>query len=265
MDEQDDRWVSATASALLTAEYEQVPIDALSVRRPGLPLETAYRVQKAAAARRIADGARVVGHKAGVTSRAMQEQMGVDEPDSGVLLDDRVLPTGSTVARCVLMQPRVEAEIAFRLGCDLAGPDVGLDEARAAVKEVFIALEVIDTRFTTWCLTVADSIADNASCARVVTGPMVPLSADMDLAAEQLVVSVDGTAIATGAGCAVLGDPLRALTWLARRLHRSGDSLRAGQLVLAGAVHASLPLEARSTVRAHSLRLRLPPVELHVR
>ncbi|MEV6057569.1 fumarylacetoacetate hydrolase family protein [Streptomyces sp. NPDC052107] len=263
MDAQDDRWIAAMASALLAAEYERVPIDALTVRRPGLPLETAYRVQGAAVARRIAGGARVVGHKAGVTSQAMQEQMGVDEPDSGVLLDDMVLPTGSTLARPVLMQPRVEAEIAFRLGCDLVGANVDLEEARAAVKEVFLALEVIDTRFTSWRITVADSIADNASCARVVTGPMVPLSTDMDLAAERLVVSVDRNAVASGEGRAVLGDPLRALSWLAGRLHRFGDGLRAGQLVLAGAVHASLPLEARSTVCVCSLHL--PPVELHVR
>lgn len=263
MDEQDDRWIAAAASALLTAEYEQAPIDALTVRQPGLALETAYRVQKAAMARRIAGGARLVGHKAGVTSKAMQEQMGVDEPDSGVLLDDMVLPTGSIMARSVLMQPRVEAEIAFRLGCDLAGPNVSEGEARAAVKEVFLALEVIDTRFTSWRITVADSIADNASCARVVTGPMALLSADMDLAAEPLVVSVDGTAVATGEGRAVLGDPLRALIWLAGRLHRFGDGLRAGQLVLAGAVHASLPLNAPCTVHVRSAHL--PLVEMHVR
>ncbi|GAA1520823.1 hypothetical protein GCM10009677_62400 [Sphaerisporangium rubeum] len=189
--------------------------------------------------------------------------MGVDEPDSGVLLNDRVLPTGSTLARCVLMQPRVEAEIAFRLGCDLVGPRVSVEEARAAAKEVFLALEVIDTRFTNWRITVAESVADNASCAWVVTGPMVPLSEAMDLAAEPLVVSVNGTEMAMGEGRAVLGDPLRALTWLSGRLHRFGEGLHAGQLVLAGAVHASLPLEPRTTVRARSPRL--PPVELHVR
>ncbi|GAA2612649.1 2-keto-4-pentenoate hydratase [Streptomyces tubercidicus] len=263
MDELDDRWIAATASALLAAEYERVPIEALTVRRPDLLLDTAYRVQAAAVDRRIAGGARVVGHKAGVTSKAMQEQMGVYEPDSGVLLDDMVLSTGDVLVRSVLMRPRVEAEIAFRLGCDLSGPNVGLDEARAAVKEVFLALEVIDTRFTGWRITVADSIADNASCARVVTGPVVPFSTDMDLAAEPLVVSVNGTAVATGEGRAILDDPLRALVWLAGRLHRFGTGLRAGQLVLAGAVHASLPLEARSTVYARSPHL--PPVELHVR
>lgn len=262
MNEQNERWITAAASALLTAEHEREPIDVLSVRRPKMSLETAYRVQRAAVGRRISGGARVVGHKAGVTSQAMQEQMGVDEPDSGVLLDDMVLPAGSTLARAGLMQPRVEAEIAFRLGCDLAGPSVSVGDARAAVDKMCLALEVIDTRFATWRITVADSIADNASCARVVTGPMVPLRADMDPAAEQLVVSVNGTTVATGEGRAVLGDPLRVLVWLAGRLHRSGDRLRAGQLVLAGAVHASLPLETWSTVRACSPHL--PPVELRV-
>ncbi|MGW4550215.1 2-keto-4-pentenoate hydratase [Streptomyces violaceorubidus] len=262
MDEPDDRWIAATASALLAAEYENVPVEPLTERRPGLPLETAYRIQAATVARRVAAGARVVGHKAGATSKAIQEQAGVDEPDSGVLLDDMVLASGSTGHRSVLMQPRVEAELAFRLGSDLCGPGVALEEARAAVKEVFLALEVIDTRFTGWQITIADSIADNASCARVVTGPMVPLDADMDLAAEPVVVSVNGTAVATGEGRAVLGDPLLVLVWLAGRLHRFGDGLRAGHLVLAGAVHASLPLEAWSTVRARSPHL--PPVELRV-
>jgi 2-keto-4-pentenoate hydratase len=127
---------------------------------------------------------------------------------------------------------------------------------------VFLALEVIDTRFTGWRITVADSIADNASCARVVTGPVVPLDPDVDLADESLVVSVDGAAVVTGEGRAVLGDPFHALVWLADRLARFGAGLKAGDLVLAGAVHASLPLEVDSTVRARSSRL--PPVELRV-
>ncbi|WP_338676013.1 fumarylacetoacetate hydrolase family protein [Streptomyces sp. SCSIO 30461] len=262
MHERDDLWIAAAASALLAAECERVPIDALTLRRPDLPVETAYRVQAATVKRRVAGGARIVGHKAGATSQAIQEQGGVDEPDSGLLLDDMVLPTGSTLPWAVLMQPRVEAEIAFRLGSDLAGPHVSVEEARGAVAEVLLALEVIDTRYSSWQITIADSIADNASCGRVVTGPPVPLVAGMDLAAEPLVVSVNGTAVATGEGRAVLGDPLRVLAWLAGRLHCFGDGLRSGQLVLAGAVHASFPLEAQSTVYARSPHL--PPVELHV-
>ncbi|MGW0315448.1 2-keto-4-pentenoate hydratase [Streptomyces flavidovirens] len=262
MDELRVQWINDEAKALLAAERDRVPVTSLSERRPALALDDAYRVQAAAVARRVADGARVIGHKAGVTSQAMQEQMGADEPDSGVLLDDMLLASGSSVVRIELMQPRVEAEIAFRLGRDLAGPDVDVEAARSAVAEVFLALEVIGTRFTGWQITVADSIADNASCARVVTGPMVPFDPDVDLTAEPLVVSVDGTAVATGEGRAVLGDPFRALVWLAHRLARFGAGLKAGDLILAGAVHASLPLEAASTVRAHAPHL--PPVELRV-
>lgn len=262
MEEWRDRWVDDEAMVLLAAERDRIPVASLTERRPGLALEDAYRVQAAAVARRMAGGARVIGHKAGVTSKAMQEQMGVDEPDSGVLLDGMVLPSGSRLARSELLQPRVEAEIAFRLGRDLAGPDIGLEAVRSAVAGVCLALEVIDTRFTGWQITVADSIADNASCARVVTGPVVAFDQDMDLAAEVLVVSVDGTAVATGEGRAVLGNPFGALVWLARRLARYGARLKGGDLVLAGAVHASLPLEAAATVRARSQHL--PPVELRV-
>ncbi|MFD5268820.1 2-keto-4-pentenoate hydratase [Streptomyces sp. NPDC058335] len=256
------QWINDEATALLAAERDRVPVASLTERWPGLSLDDAYRVQAAAVARRIAGGARVIGHKAGVTSRAMQEQMGVAEPDSGVLLDYMLLPSGSSLARGALMQPRVEAEIAFRLGRDLAGPDIDLEAAQRAVAGVCLALEVIDTRFTSWRITVADSIADNASCARVVTGPVIPLDPDLDLAAESLVVSVDGRAVATGEGRAVLGDPFRALVWLVHRLARFDAGLKAGELALAGAVHASLPLDVASTLRAHSPHL--PPLELLV-
>ncbi|MGW5682299.1 2-keto-4-pentenoate hydratase [Nonomuraea sp. NPDC003754] len=251
------------AACLLAAERSRVPVAPLTAQPPGLTLREAYRIQAAAVARRVAGGARVVGHKVGVTSQAMQNQMGVDEPDSGVLLDDMVLPSGSELVRGDFLTPRVEAEIAFRLGHDLKGP-VTLEAAKEAVSQVFLALEVIDTRFSSWRIALADSIADNASCARVVTGAMVPLDPAWDLAAEQLVVSIDGRIVATGEGRDVLGDPFRPLVWLADRLSKvtSSCGLQAGDLVLAGAVHASLPLNAGTTVRA--VAPHLPPVHLRV-
>ena len=265
MDEPGRRWTAA-ATSLLTAQRCRVPLAPLTTQPAGLTLEDAYRIQAAAVAFRVADGARIVGHKVGVTSQAMQEQMGVDEPDSGVLLDDMVLPGGSELHRADFLLPRMEAEIAFRLGHDLAGPDVTLAAAKAAVSEVFLALEVIDTRFTSWRIALADSVADNASCARVVTGNMVCLDPAWDLAAEHLVVSVDDTAVASGEGRAVLGDPFRPLVWLAQRLNGLGGELgcglRAGDLVLAGAVHASLPLDVATTVRVDAPHL--PAVHLHV-
>ncbi|MGP3990781.1 2-keto-4-pentenoate hydratase [Streptomyces sp. 3N207] len=263
MDERRSQW-SCVSAALLAAERSRVPVAPLTGQGGGLALEDAYRIQAVSVERRVAAGARVVGHKAGVTSRAMQEQMGVDEPDSGVLLDDMVLPSGGELPLGEFLAPRVEAEIAFRLGRDLKGSGVTLEAARHAVSHVFLALEVIDTRFASWRICVADSIADNASCARIVTGPMVPLEPTWDLAAEQLVVSVNGQAVATGEGRAVLGDPFRSLAWLADRLSHISASrgLRAGDLMLPGAVHASIPLQAGATVRARAPHL--PPVQLRI-
>lgn len=235
----------------------------LSKRPGGLELEEAYRIQGKSVARRLTEGAHMVGHKVGLTSQAMQEQMGLSEPDSGVLLNDMVLPDNSVLEQSAFLAPRVEAEVAFRLGCDLFGPHVDVQDARDAVSHVFLALEVIDTRFGNWSISVADSIADNASCARVVTGAMVPLDPTWDLAAEQITVSVNGHDLAKGEGRALLGNPFNPLVWLATRLYNiNATGLRAGDLILAGAVHASLPAQKGTTVQARAAHL--PPVRLHV-
>ncbi|WP_199550163.1 2-keto-4-pentenoate hydratase [Streptomyces sp. N35] len=256
------QWIGDAARALLDAERDRIPVPTLSGTRPDFDLEDAYRVQAAVIAQRISAGSRVVGHKAGATSKAMQEQMGVDEPDSGVLLDDMRVPTGAPLVRKDLLLPRVEAEIAFTLGRDLSGPDVTMADAQGAVSEVCLALEVIDTRYSSWHITVADSIADNASCARFVTGPLIPRDPAVDLAAETLVVSINGQAVVTGEGRAVLGNPYRPVVWLARRLAAHGGGLKAGDLILAGSVHASIPLDGTCIVRVHSAHL--PAAELRV-
>src|SRR5262249_3956379 len=159
-------------------------------------------------------------------------------------------PSGSELLRGDFLAPQVEAEIAFRLGRDRTGTDVTLEVAKEAVSEAFVVLEGIDTRFASWRIGLADSIADNASSARVVTGAMLPLDPACDLAAERLVVTIDGKIVATGEGRAVLGDPFLPLVWLADRLSSvtSSGGLRAGDLVLVGAVHASLPLHGGTTV-----------------
>ncbi|MGW5679853.1 2-keto-4-pentenoate hydratase [Streptomyces sp. NPDC003860] len=254
-------WWVREAERLLFAERARVPLELLSRRRPGIALEDAYRVQRAGAALREGSGARVVGHKVGLTSRAMQEQAGIDEPDSGVLLDVMAVPDGGTVRMGELMAPRVEAEIAFRLGTRLSGTGVEEAEAWAAVAEVFLALEVIDSRFPLAGITLADSVADNAACARfVLGGGVAPLA---DLSAEELVLRVDGAQEEGGRGWAVLGDPVRSLVWLARRLAFWGEELAPGDVVLAGAVHSSVPLRPGTTVSASSPRL--PAVSVHVR
>ncbi|CAL9677649.1 2-hydroxyhexa-2,4-dienoate hydratase (plasmid) [Actinosynnema sp. ALI-1.44] len=256
-----DQWITEEARLLAAAGRDRRAVAPLAARRSGVTLADAYRVQAVGVGLRVACGARPVGHKVGLTSQAMQAQMGVAEPDSGVLLDEMVVPDGGELRAEQFLAPRVEAEIAFRLGEDLRG-DVDTAAARGAVEQVLLALEVIDTRFGIWRIGLVDSVADNASCARVVAGAAVDL-ADLEPADEQVVLDVDGVPAATGVGRAVLGDPFAALVWLARRLDEVGGGLRAGDLVLAGAVHASVELRAGTEVRAHCPHL--PAVRLRVR
>ncbi|MEV0442934.1 fumarylacetoacetate hydrolase family protein [Streptomyces spectabilis] len=249
------------ARRLRRAETTRQPASLLSHRQPAILLDDAYRIQWHGTALRVAEGARVVGHKVGLTSAAMQEQFGIDQPDSGLLLDymavarDRVLPLGD------LLVPRVEGELAFRLGTDLSGTDVSERVIHDAVADTFLALEVIDSRYGFEGLTLADSVADNAACGRFVLGAAVP-GLVPELGGEHLTLTVDGMVAACGFGRAVLGDPIRSLVWLVQRLAVFGTGLRAGDVVLAGSVHASLPLGAGQTVVVGSPRL--PQAVLHV-
>ncbi|MBV9143596.1 MAG: hypothetical protein JO115_22225 [Pseudonocardiales bacterium] len=254
-------WQMDEAQRLYHAERCRVPEALVSCRRNGLALEDAYRVQWCGVALRVREGARVLGHKVGLTSQAMQHQVGIDTPDSGILLDYMVVAPGEALRAAELLSPRIEAEIAFRLGRDLCGADVVEDAARGAVAEVFLALEVIDSRFHLEGITLADSVADNAGCARFVLGDAVPMPS-WDLRAERLIVCSGVTPVAVGEGRDVFGDPIRSIVWLARRLADFGAGLKAGDVVLAGAVHESIPVPAGKTVSVSSPRL--PPVNLHV-
>ncbi|MEU8540887.1 fumarylacetoacetate hydrolase family protein [Streptomyces sp. NPDC048717] len=249
-------WIGREALALFHAERAAVSVDALTARRPDVDLADAYQIQRTGTAFRIAAGARPIGHKVGLTSEAMRQQMGIDDPDSGILLDYMAVPSGGTVDTTALVSPLVETEFAFRLGKDLAGADIAA--ARAAVSEVMVALEVIDTRYRGQQLTLADSIADNAACARIVTGPAVPFCSGLDLPERLLTLRIGGTPAASGMGREVLGDPLAAIAWLARRLAAFGTGLRAGDIVLAGSVHRAVPLRPGMLLEADCDAL--PPV-----
>jgi len=264
-------WWGQEATRLVVAERERESIELLSCRGPGVTLAEAYRVQRRGVALRLQIGARLMGHKVGLTSVAMQRQFGIDEPDSGVLLDDMEIADGGLLRWDELIAPRVEAEIAFRLGADLdaadlpdtdlPGSDRRLDQVRAAVAEVFLAAEVIDSRYRLPGITVVDSVADNAACARVVLGQPVALPG-WDLRDEELTLSSASEVRGCGAGRAVLGDPLRSVVWLADRLAEVGGRLVAGEVILAGAVHASVVMRQGETVTVSSPRL--PGVRLDV-
>jgi 2-keto-4-pentenoate hydratase len=242
----DDR--GAAAAALEEARRTVTPIEPLTESWPGFDVEDAYAVQAIQIERRRGQGTSVVGWKVGLTSAAMQRQLGVSEPDFGPLLDDMEIEPEGDLACDGLISPRVEAELAFRLGADVGGPGITRTAVAAAVDAVLPALEIIDSRIVDWRIKLADTIADHASCAAFVVGPPVPLPA-VDIEAVGVSVSV-GDVVEQGVGSAVLGNPLEALAWLANTLAPYGESLCAGQTILAGALHASIPFGPGDRVEA---------------
>ena len=238
------------AEMLREAERARAPIDPLTEQEPELSANDAYRIQQINVARRISDGGEVVGQKVGLTAVVMQEQLGVNEPDYGVLFADMLVGNDERMSVSAMIQPRVEAEIAFVMERELRGPGVTDAQALSAVSGALPVIEVIDSRITDWRIKLPDTVADNASCARVVRGRDVTPLEGLDLAQIELVLSINGKRVASGLGSAVLGNPIRGVVWLANKLGELGGSLRPGDLVLAGALHASLPVAAGGSVRA---------------
>lgn len=238
------------AAELYAAERGQAPVAPPSERWPGLTVADAYRIQTVNVQRRLAEGRRVRGHKVGLTSRAMQEMLGVSEPDYGHLLDDMFVPSGGDVEVSRFCAPRVEPEIAFVLGRALHGPDCQPDDVLTATEMLRPALEIIDSRVADWRITLADTIADNASSAAVVLGDEVKPSEQLHLADVDVVLSKNGDTVAEGSTGAVLGNPTTAVAWLVNKLHEFGASLEPGHVVLPGSCTRAVDVGFRDTVRA---------------
>lgn len=243
----DGERTSSIAAALRAAEAGRVPIDPPTTTHPALTLEDAYRIQSLNMRRRLGAGERRVGRKIGLTSLAMQRQLGVDQPDFGVITDTMVVADGGTLAAGELISPRIEAEFAFRIARNLA-PAPAFEDLVAAVDGVAVALEIIDSRVADWNIGLVDTVADNASSARIVYGEFVPADPARlaALPSTTLTMTRDGVEVAAGPGSAVLGDPLVALHWLADAIGAYGDGFAAGEVVLAGAVAAAVPFAAGS-------------------
>jgi 2-keto-4-pentenoate hydratase len=238
------------ADELLGAYASRVPVDPLTGRYPDINLEDAYQIQLLQVGRWLADGARVKGHKVGLTSAAMQRQMGVDQPDYGHLLDRMFWLEHEPIPAADFLQLRAEPEVAFVLAGPLSGPGITVADAVAAVGYVLPALELIDSRIRDWKIALLDTIADNASSGGVVLGSKpVPLSA-VDLRLAGCNLHKNGELAGTGAGGAVLGSPLTSLIWLANTLGARGVALEAGQVILPGSITASIPVGAGDTVTA---------------
>jgi len=243
------------AAELETAARDRQPVPPISAAHPGLTPADAYAIQQRIVAYRLTAGARIVGWKIGLTSLAMQQQLGVDQPDYGPILDGWLVPSGGVVVTADLIAPRVEAEIAFILAEPLHGPGVTTADVRRATLAVTPAIEVIDSRIADWKLTLVDTVADLASSARVVLGDARTPIDELDLRLVGVVFERDGEVAATGAGAACLGDPVAAVAWAANTLGALGVTLEAGHIIMPGALHGSMPARAGSSFRARFDRL----------
>lgn len=241
---------SALVQRLLDAEARRQAIPLLTREYPGLDLPAAYCIQSALIARKVAAGDRIAGRKTGLTSKSKQVQMGVNEAIHGTVLASNLLPE-PVIPVSRFIHPRVEPELALLLGADLTGPCVTPAHVFAATRCIFPALEVIDSRYDNFQFTLADVVADNASTAGVILGPEPVAPGTCDLGLMGVVLEKNGEVVATGAGAAVLGHPLYAVAWLANALLARGEHLRAGEIVLAGAITAAFPVEPGDTVTAH--------------
>lgn len=230
---------TARASRILQGAYEHgTPVPPLSATFPGLTVDQACDIRLDWVASQVQGGRAVRGHKVGLTSAAMQRRLGVDQPDFGHLLAGIIFDENETVPTRGLLQPRIEPELAFVLGEDLAGPGVTVESAAAGVEYVFPALEVIDSRIADWRIT----IADNASSAAVVLGASGCRLSGVDLEEATVVLTRNGETVGTGLTGAVMGNRLHALAWLANTLGRRGQTLRAGHVILPGSCTAAVPV-----------------------
>lgn len=210
----------------------------------------AYAVQEINTRHWQAQGRRIVGRKAGLTAKAVQQQLGVDQPDFGVLFNDMQVADRGHLDPAKCLQPKAEAEIGFVLGMDLPSTQTTPDDVAAAVASVHAAIEIVDSRIADWKITFADTVADNGSSAFFVLADVgLPLGSH-DLAAATMEMTVNGAVASTGSGAAVLGHPFNAAAWLARTLAERGEPLRAGDIVLAGALGPMVALTVGDRVHA---------------
>lgn len=254
--------LEAAAAALLRAERERRPVAPLTETLRGITVDDAYAVQLAGRALRLADGGRrLVGRKVGLTSRAMQELLGVDQPDFGYLLDDMLIAPGAEVPFARFLAPRVEAEIAFLIARPLEGEGLTVDDVLAATEAVALALELVDSRIADWRIAIEDTIADNASSGAAVVGAWRPLAEVGELAALEVTMRV-GEQVVEGRGDAVLGHPATPVAWLAAALARHGERIEPGEVVIPGSVVPALTLAPGDV--AHAACPGLGEVEVRV-
>jgi 2-keto-4-pentenoate hydratase len=232
------------AADLAQAERSREPIAPLTSSYPEIDVVDAYEIQLINIRQRVAEGASVLGHKVGLSSLAMQQMMGVDEPDYGHLLDEMQVFEDTPVKAGRYLYPRVEVEVGFILAADLPGAGCTEDDVLAATEALVPSIELIDTRITDWKIALCDTIADNASSAGFVLGAARVSPGDVDVKAIDAVLTRNGEVVAEGRSDAVLGNPVTAVAWLARKVESFGVRLRKGDIVLPGSCTRAIDVQA---------------------
>ena len=239
--------LARAAQALATAERDCVPIDPLSTQIPDLTVVEAYEI---ASLRTASMNRPIIGYKLGYTTEAMRRQMGVNEPNFGVLLEGSQLASGQRAPVGELIHPLVEPELTFLMGRELAAPDINREAAWDAVDVVYASLEIVDTRYRSYGFKAVDNIADNSSAARFVLGDGIGSKDITDIGSVQALLACDDVEVGRGKGADALGDPVLALLWLVRSLAANGERLKAGQFVMTGGLTAACNPRSGSRISA---------------
>ncbi|PKO41914.1 MAG: 2-oxopent-4-enoate hydratase [Betaproteobacteria bacterium HGW-Betaproteobacteria-4] len=227
-------------------------VSPLTSRGFDITIEDAYYIQQRMLSRRLENGEKVIGKKIGVTSKPVMNLLGVHQPDFGYLLDGMVYNEGESIEMSSLIQPKAEGEIAFLLKKDLQGPGVTAADVLAATEGVMACFEIVDSRITDWKIKIQDTVADNASCGVFVLGDQLVDISNIDLGLCGMVLEKNGEIVVTGAGAATMGHPVNAMVWLANTLGKLGITLKAGDIVLSGAMGAMVPV-----VKGDNLRMTI--------
>jgi len=246
----DEKTIGELAKQLLEAEDNRKPIDPITDKYPSISIGEAYKIQLKVVHLKKKRGQVVVGKKIGLTSKGMQQLLGVNEPDYGHILDKMMIYEGEALSLSQLIQPKVEAEIAFLLKKDLKGPGVTVASVIDATEGVMPAIEIIDSRIKNWKIKIQDTVADNASSARVILGGRIMPIEELDLRYVGMVLEKNGEIVATGAGAAVLGNPAQSVAWLANKLSEFGITLKAGEIIMSGSFTAAVEASPNDAIKA---------------
>lgn len=245
----DLRKYEKLAEALKAAEKTCQPIGQVSAEHPELEIKDAYKIQLINIGKELEEGRVITGKKIGLTSLAVQNMLGVDQPDFGHLLDSMEVSEG-VVDRDKLVQPKVEGEIVFVLKDDLVGPSVTVEDVLDATDYVAAGIEIVDSRVADWKITIIDTVADNASSGMYYISDKRVDPKSVDLKAIEMNFYKNGQLMNSGVGAAALGDPAYCVAWLANTLYEYGVVLKKGEVILSGALSAMLEAETGDEFRA---------------